>query len=82
MKKIKEKKEVNPAGNRFRLIFLGSLFFLLIAIIIFGILFSFIYFFSEKVLKILFEIIIIGLGFILYFVLMQEFMSFYEKSLD
>ena len=60
-------------------VLLGSLSFILIAIIIFSFMFTFAYLFREKFLAVLFRIITIGIGVILYYLLIIEIIKKYSE---
>jgi Fe2+ transport system protein B len=51
---------------------LGIIFFIFIAIIIFSFIFYFAYLFKEKFISALFKIILIGMGIVMYYVLLIE----------
>ena len=79
--RTKEKEESmkkNPKqvyrNSAFKTFVLGLLF-IITAIIIFSFIFYFVYLFKEAFVKILFSIIMIGLGGVIYLILLREFIG-------
>ncbi len=73
-KELKELKELTPK-NRLIIFLYGSLFFLIISVIIFSIIFYFAYFFEIAFLKLSFKIVISLLGLLTYYILLTEFIK-------
>lgn len=68
------------SGKRLKLILLGSAFAFILTSMILGIIFNLAFFFSVAALKIMFNIVLVLVGIVVYYILITEFVRHLQTN--
>lgn len=77
---INKKETKTESKKRLKLLFFGSASFFAIAVLTISIMFYSVYFFRDVALKIIFRLIIALIGSTIYYILINEFIDYYNKK--